>query len=174
MGTKAERDEIRMQMLRLGCSIEQVAIEMARRFGARPRLAWRYALGWTQVQLGLRYNEINHGTSIGAERISECENWPLSRTRPSLKYLINLARTFGHSCTALKLTDLADLLAMPNDERVLLIRTTASTEPLSERPWPPFGTTLRSISSGIGFGPAGPYQDGRITGSPSLPERLTG
>ena len=131
MSGKAERDEIRGRMLGLGCSIEQMAIEMGRRFNARPRLAWRYALGWTQVQLAHRYNELNPKASIGAERVSECENWPLSRSRPSLKYLVGLALTFGHGCTAIKLTDLEDLSAMPNADRLLLLRAIAGVDPIA-------------------------------------------
>lgn len=121
MGSKSERDEVRGWMLELGCPVERIAVEMARRFGARPRLAWRYALGWTQVQLAHRYNRANPGESISAERVSECENWPASRVRPSLQYLMGLARAYGNGCAPTKLTDLDDLRTMPERDRELLI-----------------------------------------------------
>ena len=121
MSGKTERDEVRGYMLELGCPVERIAVEMAQRFGARPRLAWRYALGWTQVQLAHRYNRSNPGESVSAERVSECENWPASRARPSLRYLMGLARAYGNGCGPAKLTDLEDLQAMPERDRELLM-----------------------------------------------------
>ncbi|REH55484.1 hypothetical protein BCF44_101508 [Kutzneria buriramensis] len=129
MASKAERDEVRAWMLELGCPLERIATEMAQRFGARPRLAWRYALGWTQVQLAHRYNRANPGRAISAERVSECENWPASRGRPSLQYLLGLARAYGNGCSALKLADLDDLRAMPEHERELLLAGPAGGGP---------------------------------------------
>jgi hypothetical protein len=138
MAGKAERDEVRAWMLELGCPVERIAVEMARRFGARPRLAWRYALGWTQVQLAHRYNRANPGWSVGAERVSECENWPSSRGRPTLRYLSGLARAYGNGCSPTKLADLDDLMAMPDQERQALLAgaTVPASAPMARLlPW---------------------------------------
>jgi len=42
---KAERDQLRERMRGYGCSVSQIATEMARRFGLRPRVAWRSLSG---------------------------------------------------------------------------------------------------------------------------------
>jgi hypothetical protein len=146
MVSKAERDEVRAWMLELGCPIERIATEMAQRFGARPRLAWRYALGWTQVQLAHRYNRANPGRAVSAERVSECENWPASRGRPSLQYLLGLARAYGNGCSALKLADLDDLRAMPEHERELLLTGPGPAGGLPPRTPLPLGQPLDAPS----------------------------
>ncbi|AHI01593.1 transcriptional regulator with XRE-family HTH domain [Kutzneria viridogrisea] len=144
MASKAERDEVRGWMLELGCSIERIAVEMAQRFGARPRLAWRYALGWTQVQLAHRYNRANPGASVSSERVCECENWPSSRSRPSAQYLMGLARAYGNGCSPTKLADLADLQRMPEQDRQLLM--TGPLPPGPRRDRFPFGQPLDAPS----------------------------
>ncbi len=40
---KAERDQLRERMRGYGCTVAQIATEMARRFGLRSRVAWRHA-----------------------------------------------------------------------------------------------------------------------------------
>ena len=47
-GSKAERDALRQEMLVGGCSLELIATEMERRWGFRPREAYRHAHGWSQ------------------------------------------------------------------------------------------------------------------------------
>lgn len=117
---KAEREQLRDRMRTLGCSVPQIAVEMARRFGLRPRVAWRYALGWPQWKLAQRYNTAHPGTRLSDGRVSEFENWPHGGSRPSLRYLTRLAATYGHGCTPTQLVDADDLEHLHPDDRPLL------------------------------------------------------
>ncbi|HEU0087605.1 MAG TPA: hypothetical protein VFQ77_08140 [Pseudonocardiaceae bacterium] len=56
-----------------GCTVVQIAVEMARRFGLRPRVAWRYALGWPQWKVTQEYNTRPPGAKVADNRISEYE-----------------------------------------------------------------------------------------------------
>jgi tetratricopeptide (TPR) repeat protein len=103
-----------------GCTVAQIAAEMSRRFGLRPRAAWRYALGWQQWKVAQQYNTVHPGSSLLDNRVSECENWPHGGKRPSLHYLANLATTFGHGCTPAQLVDADDLDKFTPAERLLL------------------------------------------------------
>jgi hypothetical protein len=106
---KAERDRLRDQMRALGCTVGQIAVEMGRRFNLRPRVAWRYALGWPQWKLAQRYNTVHPGARLADNRVSEFEAWPHGGSPPSLRYLAQLAATFGHGCTPALLVDAEDL-----------------------------------------------------------------
>jgi len=106
---KAERDQLRGRMRALGCTVPQIATEMARRFGLRPRVAWRHALGWPQWKVAQRYNTFHSGTNLSDNRISEFEGWPHGGNPPNLRYLVRLAATFGHGCTPSQLVDADDL-----------------------------------------------------------------
>ncbi len=87
--TKAQRDQVRERMRGYGCPAGQIAAEMGRRFHLRPRLAWRYALGWSQWKLALEYNTAHPGARLSDRRVSDHENWPHGGTPPSLHYLAN-------------------------------------------------------------------------------------
>jgi hypothetical protein len=52
---KAEREKFREALFARGFTTAQVATELARRFGLRPRLAWRQAMGWAQWKLVQEY-----------------------------------------------------------------------------------------------------------------------
>lgn len=73
---KAERDKLRERMRGYGCTVGQIAAEMARRFNLRPRVAWRHALGWPQWKLAQRYNTAHPGARLSDNRVSEFEAWP--------------------------------------------------------------------------------------------------
>ncbi|MGQ0778708.1 MAG: hypothetical protein ACT4NY_30560 [Pseudonocardiales bacterium] len=118
--TKAQRDQLRERMRGYGCTVAQIAAELARRFNLRPRLAWRHALGWPQWKLCLEYNTAHAGARLSDRRVSEHENWPHGGSRPSLVYLANLAATFGHGCTAAHLVDAEDLAELTPAQRCLL------------------------------------------------------
>ncbi|WP_331722263.1 hypothetical protein [Streptomyces canus] len=107
-------------MRALGCSTQQVAVEMSRRFNLRPRAAWRHAIGWTQWKLAFEYNTLHDGATLADNRISEYENWPHGGTQPSLQYLANLAATFGRGCTTDQLVDADDMEHFSAAERQLL------------------------------------------------------
>jgi hypothetical protein len=105
-------------MRALGCSVAQIAAEMGRRFNLRPRLAWRHALGWSQWKLTQRYNTVHPGARLWDNRVSEFENWPYGGSPPTLRYLAQLAATFGHGCTPAQLVDADDLEHLsPADRR---------------------------------------------------------
>ncbi|MCA1673452.1 MAG: hypothetical protein LC799_15060, partial [Actinobacteria bacterium] len=118
--TKAQCDQLRARMRGYGCTVAQIAAEMSRRFGLRPRVAWRYALGWQQWKVAQEYNTAHPGSKLLDNRVSECENWPHGGSRPSLHYLANLAVTYGHGCTPAQLVDADDLDKLTPAERILL------------------------------------------------------
>ncbi len=143
---KAVRDQLCERMRGLGCSIPQIAVEMARRFGLRPRLAWRHALGWPQWKLAQQYNTVNAGAKLSDHRISEYEVWPHGGSPPSLRYLARLAATYGHGCTPSQLVDADDLDHLTPADRCLL---TAS--PTGHTPTAPItraGTQLPALIAG--------------------------
>ena len=116
----AERDQLRDRMRCPGCSVAQIAAEMSRRFNLRPRVAWRHALGWPQWKLAQEYNTAHPGAKLSDNRISEYESWPHGGTPPSVRYLANLAATFGHGCTPAQLVDADDMEHLsPADRRLL-------------------------------------------------------
>lgn len=118
--TKAQREQLRERMRGYGCTVGQIAAEMCRRFHLRPRLAWRYALGWAQWKLALEYNTAHPGAKLSDRRVSDHENWPHGGTPPSLHYLTDLAATFGHGCTPAQLADADDLAELTPADRCLL------------------------------------------------------
>lgn len=109
LSTKAQREGLRERLLDEGRSVSQIAAEMARRFNVRPRVAWRYALGWPQWKLVQELRAAAPGLAVGDNRISEWEAWPYGGARPSLENLIDLADAFGHGCTVSDLVDAVDL-----------------------------------------------------------------
>ena len=133
-GTKVERDEIRHAMTRLGATPAAVAVELQRRFGLRPREAYRQAHGWTQDAVAAQLNASSTGSAAytGA-RISDYERWPVGGRRPTLPALMALATAFGTTPTAL--VDLDDLAAMPEAERALLLRSAPAAS--AETPYSP-------------------------------------
>ena len=117
---KAEWDKLRDRMRGYGCTISQIAAEMSRRFNLCPRVAWRHALGWPQGKLAQRYNTLHPGARLGDNRVSEYEMWPHGGCPPSLRYLAQLAGTFGHGCTPAQLVDADDLEHLIPADRCLL------------------------------------------------------
>ncbi|MGH3694951.1 MAG: hypothetical protein ACRDRX_13355 [Pseudonocardiaceae bacterium] len=117
---KAERDQLRDRMWGYGCAVAQIATEMARWFGLRPRAAWRHALGWPQWKLAQRYNTLHCGARLSDNRVSEFEAWPHGGSPPSLRYLVVLAATYGHGCTPAALVDADDLAHLTPVDRCLL------------------------------------------------------
>lgn len=126
-GARAQVDELRVSMTLLGADVETVAAEIARRFGHRPRAAWRLAHGWDQPEAAARYNALVQGRgeehrghdTLTPSRVSECERWPQSTRRPSPYMLATLAALYGTSVA--RLLDLDDLAAMTPAERAVLI-----------------------------------------------------
>ncbi|MBV9163418.1 MAG: hypothetical protein JO281_18120 [Pseudonocardiales bacterium] len=133
---KAERDQLWDRMRALGCSIPQIAAEMARRFNLRPRVAWRQALGWPQWKVAQRYNTLHPGARLSNHRVSEYETWPHGGAPFSLRYLVRLAATYGHGCTAAQLVDADDLEQLTPEDRRLLTSPPTGSSPIAITPAP--------------------------------------
>src|SRR5690606_27254243 len=123
---KAEREHLRAQLRSAGCSHAQIAAEMSRRFGVRPRLAWRWAMDWTQWKLAMEYQVANPGASLSSSKVSEYEAWPHGGVEPPLEYLAGLALTFGHECAVADLVDAVDLTHLPPAVHLVIGQTTPS------------------------------------------------
>lgn len=109
---RARREELRGDLLSQGLAMARVAEEFGRRFAVRPRVAWRYAMGWPQWKLVQEFRTTNPELPIAESRVSEWEAWPFGGTKPSLEVLGALALTFGHGCTLQGLVDDADRARM--------------------------------------------------------------
>ncbi|WP_328851233.1 helix-turn-helix domain-containing protein [Micromonospora globbae] len=130
-GTKAQRDHVRQTLAGFGATPAAIAGELQRRFGLRPRDAFRQAHGWTQEAVAERLNNSGNGSaSFTGARISDYERWPFGGRRPTLAALNALAQLFGTEPNCL--VDLDDLAAMPESDRRIL--GSANTSSLSNRP----------------------------------------
>jgi transcriptional regulator with XRE-family HTH domain len=144
VGSKAERDALRQEMLVGGCTLELIATEMERRWGFRPREAYRHAHGWSQDEVAARFTEV--ADRIGTERdrtadgrpappqapmigtrIGEYERWPNGGRRPSPYVLTVLATVLGTSVE--RLLDYDDHRKMPDQERTVLAAVLAAASP---------------------------------------------
>lgn len=96
-GTKKQRDQLRATMHDQGCTPEQIAAEMARRFGFRARQAWRHTHGWTQDEVAAAYNRLlNHDQApMTGKRISDFEAWPHGGVKPTTTTLAILATLYS-------------------------------------------------------------------------------
>lgn len=69
------------------------------------------------------------GARLADNRVSEFEAWPHGGSPPSLRYLAQLAATFGHGCTPAQLVDAEDLEHFdPADRSLLTTAVPATTE----------------------------------------------
>ncbi|GAA4706754.1 hypothetical protein [Promicromonospora umidemergens] len=125
---KAEREQVRRRLQAERVPVAQIAVEMERRFAARPRTAWRYALGWDQWKTVQAYR-IANAAAIDETRISKWESWPHGGTRPSLENLAGLVLAFGHGCTVAELVDDDDLEHLSPAERRLVGTLQPTPEP---------------------------------------------
>lgn len=145
---KAGRDGLRREMLGLGCTLETVAREMIRRWGIRPRAAYRHAHGWSQDEVARRFavvasrSEVSPvdvgpgptpppSTAISGIRIGEYERWPRGGRRPSPETLVLLAAVFGVSVH--QLMDYQDLRALPDGDRALFDGRSDGAAPVGGR-----------------------------------------
>lgn len=99
---KAELDTLRASLRARGLTIDDIAGELAERFGYRPRAAYRLAHGWSQREAADRLNSYcasagldpHAKASIGGSRLSEYETWPLGGRKPSPYILTLLAAVY--------------------------------------------------------------------------------
>lgn len=99
---------------------EEIAAELALRWGFRRRQAWRQAYGWTQEHVAALYNQqLDNGQApMTGKRISDYENWPHSGKKPTPETLSVLAKIYATSAS--KLVDHYDRQKMDADERIAL------------------------------------------------------
>jgi len=144
-GAKKQRDQLRTAMCDQGCTREQIAVEMGRRFGFRPRQAWRHTLGWTQEQAAVAYNHLlDHDQApMSGKRISDFETWPHGGVKPTPTTLAMLAIIYATTPAAL--IDLDDREALSPQE---LITLNIHTPPPGPSGSPPNNTTTAHATRG--------------------------
>jgi transcriptional regulator with XRE-family HTH domain len=175
-------------MLVGGCSLELIAAEMERRWGFRPREAYRHAHGWSQDEVAARFTEVaeraerlagdraadraraGRGEQPPAQmigtRIGEYERWPNGGRRPSPYVLTVLATVLG--TTVERLLDYEDHRKMPDQERtVLAAMRAAATPPVPAVATAPPVTPSRTPSPG----PAEPTGQAQLRPVSRLPIR---
>jgi transcriptional regulator with XRE-family HTH domain len=138
-GSKADRSALRKQVLDSGGAVQDVAAEMHRRWGLRPRPAYRHAYGWTQGEVAARFIEVaaryapdSRLAPMAGARIGEYERWPRGGRRPSPYVLAVLAEVYGTGIDAL--LDEADNGAMPEQDRVVVAALGRSSALAVDRP----------------------------------------
>jgi len=122
---------LRAQMRSLGFGHREIATEFARRYGLRPRSAWREALGWSLKEAAERINAYAGLTGLDSAataamtgpHLCEAEAWPgpgeqPTGRRPSPYLLSLLAAVYG--CTVSELADIHDRRHMPPGEMLIL------------------------------------------------------
>ncbi|WP_405536705.1 XRE family transcriptional regulator [Streptomyces sp. NBC_00075] len=147
-GSKADRDVLRHEMTRAGCTVADIAMEMRARFRMRPREAWRHARGWTLQEAADRITQVSSslGEAVAADAslVAKWEKWPgPSARRPTPAVL--LAMTDALACRVEDLLDLEDRRAMPDGDLRLLSGAISSPEPI---PPAPIATTAPVEPSG--------------------------
>ncbi len=138
-GFKAELDALRDRMRSLGFPYDEIAIEIGRRYRARPREAYRLAWGWTLEQAAARFNDRaaradadpEARASLTASRLSEYEHWPRTARKPSVYVLCMLAEIY--ETDVLCLLDLADHEGLPQQDRLVLLRRPRAATPFGEK-----------------------------------------
>ncbi|MET8677358.1 helix-turn-helix transcriptional regulator [Streptomyces sp. NPDC004647] len=137
-GSKAERDQLRAEMLAADCTTAEIATEMRARFRMRPREAWRHAYGWTLQEAADRMDGVtahHPGEAVAADAslVGKWEKWPgPSGRRPTLAVLGVLAETYG--CPIEQLLDLEDRRALPDSDRRLLRHTAPAPAAYQSQP----------------------------------------
>jgi hypothetical protein len=138
---RAEQRAMRDRMRAAGMSHQQIAVEFARRYGLRPRAAWRNAHGWSQTEAAEQINRRAGDTGLDPSgtaamtgpHLCEYENWPgegpkPSGRRPTPLVLALLAAAYGTPAIH-DLLDLADYQNMPAADRLVL---NATVQPQSQ------------------------------------------
>jgi hypothetical protein len=164
---RKEKRDLREQMRSMGLGYRDIAAEFARRYGLRPRAAWREAYGWSLQDTANRMNEFRGQVgldpgglaSMTAPHLSEYENWPghgaaPSGRRPAPYLLAVLAAVYD--CAVADLIDLADREHLPPAD--LLILDKYSQRGMTSGP----ETATRATSRPGGFAPERPCAGGDV------------
>jgi hypothetical protein len=129
---RAEQRILREKMRGLGMSHRQIAVEFTRRYGLRPRAAWRHAYGWSQTEAAeqISTHAANPGVSpdgttvtMTGPHLCEYENWPGEGPEPAGRrptpHLLSLLAGM-YRCTVHDLLDVADYEHMPPADRLIV------------------------------------------------------
>lgn len=126
-GSKRQRSDLRRPIVDAGGTTDDAAA-LRRRWGFRPREAYRHAHGWSQKEVGIRFREVaarmaarsrpTSAPAVPGIRIGEYERWPQGGRRPSPYVLAVLCEVYG--TTVGRLLDSGDLGAMPAPDRVVV------------------------------------------------------
>ena len=130
-GFKAEVDDLRERMRKLGMGYEEIAAEISRRYRLRPRESYRLAWGWSLGHAAARFNALaahegtdpRGGAGMTGPHLCEMEKWPLASSggrKPSVYVLVMLAQMY--ETDVLSLLDLADHENLAPQDRRTLIR----------------------------------------------------
>jgi transcriptional regulator with XRE-family HTH domain len=150
-GFKAELDDLRERMRKLGLGYDEIAGEVGRRYRLRPRASFRLAWGWSLNHAAARFNALaaQAGTDPQARagmtgpHLCEYERWPSGGRKPSVYLLLMLAQMY--ETEVLCLLDLADHESLAPQDRLALIR------PMQPRSETPFGQMLVALLEGRGL-----------------------
>ncbi|MGH3941623.1 MAG: hypothetical protein ACRDTG_23930, partial [Pseudonocardiaceae bacterium] len=134
-GSRPEVDSVRLRMQSLGAPTEVIATELSRRYGYRPRQAYRLAQGWNQTEAAQRYNQLiqargpDHAgrDTMSPSRVSEYDRWPDSTRKPSVYALATFAELYGTRIGCL--LDAADLEQLSPTERAAVLGPTTAPHP---------------------------------------------
>jgi hypothetical protein len=129
---RAEQRNLRERMRALGLSHRQIAVEFTRRYGLRPRAAWRHAYGWSLKDAAEQINSRAVDTGLDPSgkaamtgpHLCEYENWPgpgakPAGRRPTPLVLALLAATYN-TPNVHDLIDFADYEHIPPADRLVL------------------------------------------------------
>ena len=130
----------REELLEKGLDYAQIADELAQRYGARPRAAWREARGWSLTEAAARLNGFRAGTGLDPEGLagmtsahfSEYETFPGTGPepqgrKPTPRFLAELAAVYG--CAMTDLVDKADRKRMTAADLLVIDAHTAPAAP---------------------------------------------
>lgn len=125
---------------RLGLSHRQIAFEFGRRYGLRPRAAWRHACGWSLTEAAEQINAyaaraglMPRGNTVAmtGPHLCETENWPGPGTKPAGRrptpYLLALLAAAYSTPSVHDLLDMADYEHMPAADRLILDKSTGTS-----------------------------------------------
>lgn len=131
------RVRLRKDLITAGWSIDQIAVEMQRRFSDSPLASFRYALGLSQADVAARWETIcvssGEATMTGT-RISAYERYPAAGTkRPTAGVLAVFAEVYA--TTPRRLISPAQYAQLPAQERLVVDR-------IEHAAAPPVGTEL--------------------------------
>ncbi len=139
-GSRPDVEIVRLRMQSLGAPVDLIAAEISRRYGYRPRQAYRLAHGWNQTEAAERYNQLvqargpDHAgrDTMSPSRVSEYERWPDAARKPSVYALATFAELYA--TTVGLLIDATDLERMSATDRAATIGPATATEVNAVRP----------------------------------------